>query len=194
MVRFSRLPSALASGFFSAAFAAGLAATSALDIGAPEFSSPRRLHVPLIYVSYVTEIAFSGSSHPAESEKNMSLASIVPLTIFVTLMLLASLQALSASGHFPKASRLPAIAQGSGPAVLWISIIVTAGSVVAGIAAAWMAIPWYAAVIGGGAVILLAPLTLQIFPDRIVDGKIALIGFAVAAAVLAALLCWLTRL
>ena len=112
----------------------------------------------------------------------MSLASIVPLIIFVTLMLLASLQALSASGHFPKASRLPAIAQGSGPAVLWTSIIVTAGSVVA------------AAVIGGGAAILLAPLALQIFPDRIVDGKIALIGFGVAAAVLAALLCWLTRL
>src|SRR5262249_58788603 len=37
MVRFSRLPSAFASGFFSAAFAAGLAATSALDIGAPGF-------------------------------------------------------------------------------------------------------------------------------------------------------------
>src|SRR5262249_15504870 len=37
MVRLSRLPSALASGFFSAAFAAGLAATSALDIGAPGF-------------------------------------------------------------------------------------------------------------------------------------------------------------
>jgi hypothetical protein len=124
----------------------------------------------------------------------MSLASIVPLIIFVTLMLLASLQALSASGHFPKASRLPTIAQGSGPAVLWTSIIVTAVAVVVGIAAAWMAIPWYAAVIGGGAVILLAPLALQIFPDRIVDGKIALIGFAVAAAVLAALLCWLTRL
>jgi hypothetical protein len=124
----------------------------------------------------------------------MSLASIVPLIIFVTLMLLASLQALSASGHFPKASRLPAIAQGSGPAVLWTSMIVTAGSVVAGIAAAWMLIPWYAAVIGGGAAILLAPLALQAFPDRIVDGKIALIGFAAAAVVLAALLCWLTRL
>src|SRR5262245_13853259 len=37
MVRLSRLPSALASGFFSAAFATGLAATSALDIGAPGF-------------------------------------------------------------------------------------------------------------------------------------------------------------
>ena len=73
-------------------------------------------------------------------------------------------------------------------------MIVTAGSVVAGIAATWMLVPWYAAVIGGGAAILLAPLVLQVFPDRMVDGKIALIGFAAAAAVLAALLCWLTRL
>ncbi len=123
----------------------------------------------------------------------MPLASIVPLCVFVALMLLASLQTLSASGHFPKASRLPALAQGSGPLVLWTSIIVTAVAVVAGIAAAWMLIPWYAAVIGGGAAILLAPLALQVFPDRVVDGKLALIGFATAAAVLAALLCWLAR-
>jgi len=81
----------------------------------------------------------------------MPLATIVPLVVFVALMLLTSLQALSASGHFPKTSRLPALAQGSGPMVLWTSIVVTAGSVVAGIAAAWMLVPWYAAVIGGGA-------------------------------------------
>ena len=73
-------------------------------------------------------------------------------------------------------------------------MIVTAGSVATGIAAAWMLIPWYATVIGGGGAILLAPLALQVFPDRIVDGKVALIGFAAAAAVLAALLCWLARL
>ncbi|HEY6701491.1 MAG TPA: hypothetical protein VI137_11875 [Pseudolabrys sp.] len=124
----------------------------------------------------------------------MSLASIFPLAVFVALILLASLQALSASGHFPEASRLPAISQGSGPLVLWTSMVVTAGSVAAGIAAAWMLIPWYAAVIGGGGAILLAPLALQVFPDRIVDGKTALIGFAAAAAGLAALLYWLTRL
>jgi hypothetical protein len=122
----------------------------------------------------------------------MSLASIVPLAIFVALMLVASLQGLSASGHFPKPSRLPALSQGSGPVVLWTSIIVSAISVAAGIAAAWTQIPWYAAVIGGGAAILLAPLALQVFPDRIVDGKSALVGFGAAAAALAALLCWLT--
>jgi hypothetical protein len=124
----------------------------------------------------------------------MSLATVFPLVIFIALVLSASLQALSASGHFPKASRLPALAQGSGPTVLWVSIVVTVGSVIAGIAAAWAQIPWYAAVIGGGSAILLAPLALQGFPDGIVDGKTALIGFAAAAAVSAALLYWLTRL
>jgi len=124
----------------------------------------------------------------------MPLTSIVPLAAFVALILLASLQALAASGHFPKSSRLPAIAQGSGPLVLWTSIVATAGCVVTGIAAAWLLIPWYAAVIGGGGAILLAPLVLQVFPDRIVDGKTALIGFAGAAAILAALLYWLIRL
>jgi hypothetical protein len=124
----------------------------------------------------------------------MPFASIFPTAVFIALMLAASLQALAASGHFPKTSRLPAISQGSGPVALWTSMVVTAGTVVAGIAAAWMLIPWYAAVIGGGGAILLAPLALQVFPDRIVDGRTALIGFAAAAAVLAALLFWLTRL
>jgi len=124
----------------------------------------------------------------------MPLASIVPLAVFVALMLLASLQALSASGHFPKASRLPAMSKGSGPAILWTSMIVTAGSVMAGIAGASMLVPWYAAVIGGSGAILLAPLVLQVFPDRIVDGRTALIGFAAAAAALAAVLCWLSSL
>ncbi|MGC1621701.1 MAG: hypothetical protein WA759_02730 [Pseudolabrys sp.] len=123
----------------------------------------------------------------------MPLASIFPLAVFVALILVASLQALSASGHFPKASRLPAISQGSGPAALWTSMFVAAASVVAGIAATLMLIPWYAAVIGGGGAILLAPLVLQVFPDRIVDGKAALVGFAAAPAVLAGLLYWLGR-
>ena len=78
--------------------------------------------------------------------------------------------------------------------MLWASMMVTVGAVVVGIAAAWTLFPWYAAVIGGGGAILLAPLALQVFSDRIVDGRIALIGFAIAAGVAAALLYWLTRL
>jgi hypothetical protein len=122
----------------------------------------------------------------------MSLTNIVPLAAFVALMLFASLQALSASGHFPKASRLPTISQGLGPLILWSTMAVTAGAVVTGIAAAWVLLPWYAAVIGGGAAILLAPLTLQAFPDRIVDSLTGLIGFAAATTPFAALLYWCT--
>src|SRR5262249_46038378 len=114
----------------------------------------------------------------AGGEGTMSLATVFPLAVFVALMLSASLQALSASGHFPKASRLPALAQGSGPTVLWVSIVVTVGSVIAGIAAAWIQIPWYAAVIGGGGAILLAPLAMQVFSHRIFHGKTSLLGFA----------------
>jgi len=124
----------------------------------------------------------------------MPLASTVPLAVFVALMMFASLQALSASGHFPKTSRLTAIASGLGPTILWTSIIVTAASVLGGIAGASILIPWYAAVIGGGGAILLAPLLLQLFPDGVVDGRTALIAFAAAAAALAALLHWLARL
>jgi hypothetical protein len=135
-----------------------------------------------------------GSSGPAGCDKNMPPTSVVALAVFVAMMLLASLQGLSASGHFPKASRLPAISLGSGPAVLWTSIVVTAGSIVVGIAAAWTSISWYAAVIGGGGAVLLAPLVLQLFSDRFVDGKAALIGFAAGTATLSLLLYGLTRL
>ncbi|HZQ12119.1 MAG TPA: hypothetical protein VFB31_04850 [Pseudolabrys sp.] len=122
----------------------------------------------------------------------MPLASIITLAAFVALMLAASLEALSASGHFPKASRLPATAQGCGPAILWASMIATAASVIAALVAIWGVVPWYAAVIGGGGAILVAPLVLQNFPDHIVDGRAALIGFAAAAIGLAVLLYWLS--
>jgi hypothetical protein len=123
----------------------------------------------------------------------MPLASVVPLVVFVALMLLASLAALAASGHFPKASRLPALTRGFGPLILWLAMAVTATAFVAGAVAALMLLPWYAVVIGGGGAILLAPLVLQGFPDRIVDGRSALIGFPGGAALCAIVLCWLTR-
>jgi hypothetical protein len=123
----------------------------------------------------------------------MPLAALVPLVLFTALLLLVSLYALSASGHFPRASRLPAMAQGSGPAILWGSILFAAACLIVALIAAWTLIPWYAAVIGGGASILVAPLVLQWFPDHFVDGKAALIGFAGGAAILAVILYGLMR-
>ena len=64
----------------------------------------------------------------------------------------------------------------------------TIASLVVALLAAWRLIPWYAAVIGGGFAILVAPLVLQQFPDRFVDGRASLLSFAAAGALLALLL------
>ena len=113
---------------------------------------------------------------------------VLPLALFTMLMLAVSLHVLAASGHFPRETRLPRLATGAGPAVLWLSIVVVVAALVLGIAASWSIIPWYGAVIGGGIGILIAPLVLQLFPDRFVDGRRGLISFAGGAALLAALL------
>ena len=63
----------------------------------------------------------------------------------------------------------------------------------AGLASAWRLIPWYATVIGGGLAILAAPLGLQQFSDRFVNGRAALLSFAATGGVLALLLLWLAR-
>ena len=117
----------------------------------------------------------------------MSLPAL-PLAFFAMLMLAVSLHVLAASGHFPRETRLPRLATGAGPAVLWLSIVVVIAAVVSGIAASWRVIPWYGAVIGGGIGILIAPLVLQLFPDRFVDGRRGLISFAGAALGLALML------
>ena len=108
----------------------------------------------------------------------------VPLALFTMLMLVISLHGLTASGHFPRETRLPAMATGGGVAVLWLTILIVVACLLAGLLAAWRLIPWYAAVIGGGGGILVAPLVLQWFPDRFVDGKRGLLSFAAAALLL----------
>ena len=109
---------------------------------------------------------------------------LVPLALFTMLMLAVSLHGLTASGHFPRETRLPAMATGAGPIILWLTILIVLACLLLGLFAAWRLIPWYAAVIGGGGGILVAPLVLQWFPDRFVDGKRGLISFAAAALLL----------
>jgi hypothetical protein len=120
--------------------------------------------------------------------------SLLPLVLVTLLLFTASLYGLAALGHFPRATRQQALLQGSGPLVLWGSIAAVAASVAVAVVAAWQMIPWYAAIIGGGAAILLAPLALQYFSDRFVDGRRALLLFAGATLVLAAgLVCYIGR-
>ena len=75
--------------------------------------------------------------------------------------------------------------------VLYGTITVAMTSLVVALLAAWRLVPWYAVVIGGGLAILAAPVVLQRFPDRFVDGRASLLSFATAAALLALLLLWL---
>jgi hypothetical protein len=120
--------------------------------------------------------------------------SLVSLAIFVALVLAASLYALAVSGHFPRAGRRPAMATRSGEATIWASGILVLLAIVAGVVAAWHAIPWYAVVIGAGLAILLAPLVLQQCGDAFVDGPRALIAFSGSAAILAAALVFIAPL
>jgi hypothetical protein len=120
--------------------------------------------------------------------------SLPPLVLVTLLLFAASLYGLAALGHFPRATRQQALLEGSGPLVLWGSIAAVAASVAVAVVAAWQTIPWYAAIIGGGAAILIAPLALQYFSDRFVDGRRALLLFSGATLVLAAgLLCYIDR-
>ncbi len=106
------------------------------------------------------------------------------LLLFMTLVLAVSLLGLAASGHFPAEHRAPALRRGWGRSILLGSIACGAASFVLALALAWTAVPWYAAVIGGGAVVLFAPLVLQFLPDRFIDGLGALLTFGGMALLL----------
>ena len=116
---------------------------------------------------------------------------IAPLIVFMATVLALSLQALTASGHFPREHRASTLVSTAGALILFGSIAVAIVSLAIAMLAAWRLIPWYAAVIGGGLAILSAPLILQRFSDRFVDGRNALLVFAGADAACALLLAWL---
>jgi hypothetical protein len=106
----------------------------------------------------------------------LPIKALMPAVLFTVLVLAAALQGLAASGHFPRSVKT--LGSGLGPVVLFGTIVFTVVSFAAGIVAALQLTPWYAAVIGGGLAVLVAPLVLQVFPDRFVDGRGALTVFA----------------
>jgi hypothetical protein len=116
---------------------------------------------------------------------------VPPLILFMALVLASSLHGLAVSGHFPAQHRSPTLKSGAGRLLLRGTIAIAVAAVLAGIAAAWQAIPWPAAVIGGGAMVLSAPPVLRLFPGSFVDGRGALLTFAGAAASFALLMIWI---
>jgi hypothetical protein len=110
---------------------------------------------------------------------------ILSLVLFTALMLSAALGALAASGHFPHERRAPSLRGGLGGAVLFGACALLGLALIVGAVAAWRILPWPAAVIAAGAAILAAPLLLRPMPDRLVNGRAALIAFSGASVLLA---------
>src|ERR1700685_2985181 len=113
---------------------------------------------------------------------------VIALALFVALVLTASLHGLAVSGHFPRRKGASTAARHVGQIVLFGSMALVIASLFAGTVSALRPIPWYSAVIGGGLAILVAPLVLQWFPNRFVDGRGAPITLAAAGAALAGVL------
>ena len=106
------------------------------------------------------------------------------LVVFALLVMSASLYGLTASGHFPSEHRAEALKSPAGAAILWGTMAIALATAVVGLGLAWAVLPWTWAIIVGGAVLLIAPLVLQLFPDSFVDGKAGLLVFAGLGAVL----------
>ncbi len=117
--------------------------------------------------------------------------SVLPLLLFMALLGAVALVGLAASGQFPREHRSPALRSATGAAILFGTLLVALVCLGIGIAIAWRTIPWYAAIIGGGAVVLAAPLLLQSLPDRFVDGRGALIAFVTLGALVTLAMVWI---
>lgn len=100
------------------------------------------------------------------------------LVAFGLLVMCAALYGLTASGQFPSEHRAEALKSPTGVAILWGTMALGLMTTLVALFIAWLALPWYAAVIVGGGVLLMAPLVLQLFPDSFVDGRSGLLVFA----------------
>src|SRR5437588_3482998 len=121
-------------------------------------------------------LVFFGQDRPPapeerKRERMLPKDALIPLLLFSALLLVFSLHTLAASGQFPREHRAPALMSSLGAIILHGTIVIAIACLFAALWAAWRLTPWYAAVIGGCLAILAAPLVLQQFPDRFVDGR-----------------------
>jgi hypothetical protein len=115
---------------------------------------------------------------------------LIALLLFALLVSAATLQGLSASGHFPlRDTARPAFR--SGRVTLFSSTGVALLALVGGSIAGLRLTSGSAAIIAGGLSVLFAPLVLRALPDRFVDGAGALVAFAAATVTAAIVLIWL---
>ncbi len=107
------------------------------------------------------------------------------LVLFMLAVGLLALYGLAFSGHFPAEFRNPKLNRGGGAMMLWATLAAAGLAAIAVFAVALHALPWSAIIIGGGGMLLAAPLLLRPFPDRFVDGLSGLVAFAAGALVIA---------
>ena len=115
----------------------------------------------------------------------MTLSLMPAFATFMGLVLVCALYGLTISGHFPAEARADALRSSPGRIVLWGTIAIVLGVSWQALALAWQHLPWALAVIGAGAMALIAPLVLRPLPDSFVDQPIALLAFAGLGTVLA---------
>jgi hypothetical protein len=108
----------------------------------------------------------------------MTLPPLLDLGLFMGLVLAFALFGLTASGHFPSEHRAETLRTGLGALILWGTIAAAVVVLGAALLVAAERLPLYASIIGGGAMLLVAPLVLQGFPDSFVDGRTGLLTFA----------------
>jgi hypothetical protein len=123
----------------------------------------------------------------------IALSSLQDLALFMAQVLVLALYGLTVSGHFPAEFRAPSLRGATGALLLWGTIALAATASVLLVVFAWRRVELPFAVIGGGAMLLAAPLLLRPFPDSFVNGRRGLVTFAGLAAALSAMVAWLLR-
>ena len=128
---------------------------------------------------------------PGPGASVISLASLQDLALFMVQVLVLALYGLTVSGHFPTEFRGESLRNASGAVLLWGTMAVAAAAFGVTLFFAWRRLELPFAIIGGGAMLLAAPLLLRPFPDSFVNGRGALLAFAglaIALSIRAALL------
>ncbi|MEZ5815847.1 MAG: hypothetical protein R3D44_02040 [Hyphomicrobiaceae bacterium] len=107
------------------------------------------------------------------------------LALFSGLVLAVTLYTLALSIHFPAEHRRASLRNGMGRVVLLGTMAVAGCAALVALRFAAGFLPGYAAVLAGGAAILVAPVVLKPLPDSLIDDRGGLLLFAGVAAALA---------
>lgn len=106
----------------------------------------------------------------------LALFSAVALTVFMFVVV--------AAGMFPAEHRTSDLRGTAGNALLWMSIAAVGAVAVRAVAFAIETLPWYAAVIAGGSMLLAAPFVLGLLPPALADNRTGIVGLAAVGIVL----------